>query len=795
MKSSNTLCRKITFILPILFLLYSNQLKSQTPVSIAGNGTCIYSGDGGPANTAGVRYPKAVFVNTNGDVYIAGDYRVRKIDAATGIITTVAGNGTFDYTGDGGPATAASMKSPMGVCLDKNNNIYISDLITSTIRKVDAITGIITTIAGNGTSGYAGDGGLAIHATLDNPAGITIDNDGNLYIADRGASSQRIRKIDATTGIITTVAGNGSNTSGGDGGLATAAGVYDATSVCTDQHGNLYIAQESEARIRKVDAATGIITTVVGTGNYAHSGDGGPATNAAIWGPSAVTVDASGNIYLTEYAEGRVRKVDANTGIITTIVGPGKIIFPTTLVVDANGYLYMNSQINCRVFKVCPINGVTPTISIKASATTTCPAASVLFTATPTNGGTNPVYQWKKNGVNIGSNTPTYSATGINNGDIFTCELTSNANCAVTNTATSNPITITVLSSVTPTITISADKTAICEGEAVTFTAAFTNGGTSPQVQWKINGVNVGTNSVTYTSNTLHDKDLITCELTSNDLCTTTPTTTSNVVAMNVTIEVIPEVTIATNTLATCEGATVTFTATNQSNSPNPTYQWQVNGTNTGTNSTSFTTAPLTTTSTVQCIMTTPHCTAGTTKDYSDLITITVDPIPVITFNPQEFEIEAGQQARLNAHIAGTTSFYEWTPANALQNPSSLTPLTTPLSRTTTYQLKAFNGSCQATKEITVKVIKHLFMPNSFTPNGDGTNDLFRIPPGTTITLKEFSVFDRWGNSIFTTSDPDTGWNGRYKSKLAPSGTYAYIITGKGPKGDVTIKGTVILLR
>ncbi|HYH14402.1 MAG TPA: gliding motility-associated C-terminal domain-containing protein, partial [Flavisolibacter sp.] len=437
------------------------------------------------------------------------------------------------------------------------------------------------------------------------------------------------------------------------------------------------------------------------------------------------------------------------------------------------------------------------TITIVASANNICNNSPITFTATTSNAGTAPMYQWKRNGINIGANSPTYTtnSSALTNGDIIECTVTSNTVCATT-IANSNRIAMAITPTATPVLLITSSANNICFGQSVTFTATPTNGGTNPVFQWKLNGSNVGTNSDSYTAATLENNDVITCELTSNALCLSTPKANSNAIIMTVKKEVTPEVTINADALSVCAGATVNFTATNKSNSPNPSYHWLVNGITAGTNSTSFTSESLSSTITVQCIMTTPHCTTGSTKDYSNPITILVNPLPVITFNTQTFEIQAGHQATLNAQVAGDMASFKWTPTNALINSTTLTPLTKPLYNTTTYQLEVTStAGCKAYKDITIRVIKQLYMPSSFTPNGDGFNDIFRIPLGTTLTLKNFSVFDRWGNRIFTTTNQDTGWNGNFKSKPAPSGIYAYSITGTTPKGEINVKGTVMLLR
>jgi trimeric autotransporter adhesin len=284
--------------------------------TVAGNGNNSYSGDGGAATSAQI-VPTGVALDASGNIYIADQYnlRVRKVTASTGIITTVAGNGSFGYSGEGGAATSAQI-SPTAVAVDASGNIYIADGVENIILKVSASTGIINIFAGNGTQGFNGDGIAATSAQLSSPAGLTADASGNIFILDAG--NYRIRKVTVSTGIITTVAGDGSYGYSGDGGAATLAGLYNPSGVALDASGNIYISETQ--RIRKVTASTGIITTVAGNGSFGFSGDGGPAISAQM-SNYGVAIDASGNIYII--GNYRVRKVTASTGTIATVAGHG----------------------------------------------------------------------------------------------------------------------------------------------------------------------------------------------------------------------------------------------------------------------------------------------------------------------------------------------------------------------------------------------------------------------------------------------------------------------------------------
>ncbi len=331
------------------------KVSNGTISTAAGNGNDVFAGDGGPATSASIRHPFGVAVDSTGNLYI-GDYgsnRIRKVSG--GNITTVAGNGNFGFSGDGGPATSASLESPYGVAVDTAGNLFIADA-DARLRRV-AAGGVISTVAGNGTAGFSGDGGLAINATLSNPSAVAVG--GGLYIADTG--NGRIRSVSA--GNIATVAGNGALPSAlGDGGLATKASLNDPLGVAVDSAGNLYIADAANNRIRKVTGGT--ISTVAGNGNYDFTGDGGPAVSAALATPTSVAVDSSGNLYIADSNNNRIRKVSG--GIITTVVGSGTagssgdggpatsatLNNPTSVAVDPAGNLYIADHGNNRVRKV-----------------------------------------------------------------------------------------------------------------------------------------------------------------------------------------------------------------------------------------------------------------------------------------------------------------------------------------------------------------------------------------------------------------------------------------------------------
>jgi len=952
---------------------------------------------------------------------------VRKVDAA-GIISTVAGNGTKGYSGDGGPATLAQLNNPFDLAIDPAGNIYIAEKYNKVIRKVNT-AGIITTFAGNGTSGYSGDGGPATVAQFTSPDGVAVDNTGNVFIAD--GQNAVIRKVNSA-GIISTIAGKGTYGYSGDGGQATSAqfAVNSPNDITIDNAGNIYAADYENHVIRKIDTS-GIISTVAGMGKQAgYSGDGGPATSAKLWFPTAISVDSCNNLYITDSYNNRIRKVSSPLAATVNVQPVNATICNNTstrfniqasnttsyqwMVNAGSGWVNvsndgtytgantntlqisratssMNSyEYRCLVSNACGPNysaiatlsvtsSVPPTVTISASSSNICIGNTVSFSATTANAGTNSTYQWKKNSLNVGTNSATYVDNLINNGDIITCSLTSGNSCLNSITATSNAIVITVNPLVSPSITISSSSNNICTGTVITFTAAISNAGNNPGYQWKKNGSVIGSNSSTYTSNTLLNGDVITCTLTANGTCIQPLSITSNSITITINQDITPEVTVAATADTICAGTSVTFTATNKSGNPNPIYQWIVDGKNVGTNSTIYTTSALTNGSVVECMMTVAQC-VGTTKDYSDPIKITVNPIldpsitisssstdickgadvafnasvsqagttpnyqwkingnnagqnsksfttsnlnngdivtciltvdpfikcfkninassnaitvnvttpvkatvnitasandicstkpitftastqniggsptytwqlnsnkvgtnnptythnspmnsdkiklivtsviqgcstistdtsniitlsikqtPGITLSPADTVVTIGTQVQLRATLAGNIASYSWSPVNTLTSSQTLSPLTLPIQTATIYKLDVVSAEgCRASKEATIKVITDLYMPNTFTPNEDGKNDVFRIPPAVSLKLKEFTVYNRWGIKVFTTTDVQKGWNGKYKGKLSDMGVYVYFVRGSNYQGkDVFLKGTVLLLR
>ena len=334
-------------------------------------------GDGGPALQARLIAPEGVLLAPNGDLFISerAGYRVRRVNSRTGVITTIAGTGERGYSGDGGPAASAQFGQVAGMALDRDGNLYIADLWNSRIRRVDARTGIVTTVVGTGTAGYSGDGGPALQAAITAAFSMTFDQAGNLFFTD--TENHVVRRVEANTGIITTVAGTGRWGYAGDGGPAREASLARPHCVVLTAERDLYICDSFNHRIRRVDGATGRISTIAGTGYFGSAGDQGPATSAAITWVGSMTFDSTGSLLFSDIATHRIRRIDRLTGVIQTIAGNGMARFagdgaaalegsfelPAGLAWDRSGNLLVADMWNGRVRRIDASTGTLSTVA------------------------------------------------------------------------------------------------------------------------------------------------------------------------------------------------------------------------------------------------------------------------------------------------------------------------------------------------------------------------------------------------------------------------------------------------
>lgn len=329
--------------------------------SIAGTGEQGYTGDGGLAVAAQLSEPFMCALDAQGSLYIAEatNHCIRRVDTRTGVITTVAGTGELGYSGDGGPATQATFNQPYAFEIDTNGDLYIVDRLNAVIRKVEAATGLISTVVGTGEPGTSPDHGLATQSALNEPNDCFLDNQGGLLIAD--IQDQRVRRFDLRSGLLTTFAGNGEKARIGDGLLAIEASILGARAVCMDRLGNTYICEREGNGLRKVDVH-GIMSTFAGTGERGYSGDGGPALSASWGAPKALRCDAQNNIVVVDTENHAIRRIDGTTGLVTTLAGgqhgsdgdggpaiEAGLDRPHGCAIDAQGNLFIADSNNHRV--------------------------------------------------------------------------------------------------------------------------------------------------------------------------------------------------------------------------------------------------------------------------------------------------------------------------------------------------------------------------------------------------------------------------------------------------------------
>lgn len=867
-------------------------------------GVAGYSGDGSPATSAKLSRPTSIAIDKNNNIYFADQSNfIRKIDPA-GIITTVSGpHSTTCVDMTGRHLSNATFKAISAMVFDKDDNLYISDFGCSVVYKVNT-AGILTRIAGNFVESYAGDGGLATSAYLAYPCKVAVDNAGNVYIPD--AQNHRVRKV-TPTGIITTIAGTGVMGYSGDGSSATAAKLSFPGGVVIDKAGNLYIGEER--LIRKIDPS-GIITTFAGNGIYGYSGDGGLAINATIVATQGrISIDTNDDIYFCDERFSVIRKISnclsstyTQQAINDTLCTSGVATFSVTvnnatslqweenngagwmtlsdnatysgtkttgLTVNANS-TFNNAQYRCvatntcgdiysQAVKLIVTSPQTPQVSINATATNICAGTTVIFTATPVNGGGAPSYQWKKNGNNIGTNSNTFAANNFVNGDVISCVLTSNNNCLSSTTAASNNITLTVNPLLVPSLTINSSSTSICAGTNVTFTATPVNGGTAPNFQWKKNGLNVGSNQTTYSDNTLSQSDVITCILTSNESCKSNATATSNNLSINITPLITPTITVTASATAICPGTKVTFTATITNGGASPVYRWYKNANYVGTNTAIYEDSTLNNGDKVRCTLTSnANCLSNPTVE-SNAFVMTVFQQPVVTLdqtptlcdngtrqidagNFTSYLWQDGSTARSftvdqlgpyhvqvtdknGCRAADTTYITTILPAPSKFLPSdtavcgydklTIRPLSNfrsylwdnnansssiTISQPKTYWLTVTDqDGCVGTDSILVnpkQCLIGIYVPNAFTPNGDHLNDEIYPIIGGDVVAYEFSIFNRWGTRVFTSKEIGKGWDGRLNSYPQDPSTFTWKCTYQ-LAGDKpkVASGTIVLIR
>lgn len=456
-----------------------------------------------------------------------------------------------------------------------------------------------------------------------------------------------------------------------------------------------------------------------------------------------------------------------------------------------------DTVITSNVIIIDVINDIQANVAITADKHEVCAGEEVSFTANAQHGSLHPTYTWVVDGITYNVNNTTFKTTLSTNASV-TClmQLTTPA-CPDIIKQVSNEIDVIAHQIKSPEITIAASADTICQGETVTF-AANSNAGSNASYVWKVNGTAVPGSGAIFSSSSLQDNDVVSCNLMLLPAarCFTSRGAVSNDVLVHVKNIPAPALQVQAINAIGCKGEKLAFAA-HPSNAGSITqYQWKVNGNTVSSSTSSFTSSLLEDGDKVSCVIQIQNSSCpATTAIASNVVTVQVKPAPLISFSPTEITIAVGKQVTLSPKVAGNPVSYTWTPAQLVNDPSGTSPTTLPLTVDKELWLAVTDANgCKATASIWVKVLHPLYMPNAFTPNGDGKNDVFRIPPRALLNLQEFSIFNSWGEVVFSTSDRAAGWNGTYKGEKQ-HGLFVYIIKGMDDKGPVLIKGTVVVIR
>ncbi len=801
----------VNFLFVIGFLIGSIPDKScaQIITTIAGTGVGAYSGDGGPATMAGCT-PFDLRTDPTGNLFFTDrlNQRVRKVSPA-GIITTFAGTGTPGFSGDGGPATNATMQVLNGMCFDLSWNMYIADGPNSRVRKVNG-AGIISTFAGSALAGFGGDGGPAVAAKMYDEYGVAQDYSGNIYIAD--SYNNRIRKVDLA-GIITTIAGTGMAGFSGDGGPATDAELSWPTGMVFDHMGNLYITDDENNRIRKINTA-GIITTIAGSGvtgttpggfTGSYTGDGGPATIATLNTPVYLTIDDCGNIYFPDYGNNCVRKI-SSAGIITTIAGTGApgfggdggpataalIYRPTGIAIDNAGNILFADQGNNRVRRV--------TLSISETTTSrdtvVCNGSPVTLFA-PAAGP----FLW--------SNADTTASIITDTGGTYWVR-TMSAGCNI------RTDTVHVFNSALP-VNL-GDDTSICAGQSITLSPSvpagsvltWNTGSTGPSIV-----VNTpGTYWVKVMNGSCISRDTIQVAVKplpsvnlgpDQSLCAGNPDTlkpsgtfaaasylwsngsTGNAIyplssgkywlciteggctgSDTIMVTFVPDPIITLPEKFLCPGQTLTI------GSPEPhgaTYLWSTGSTDSS--------IKIATAGTYSLTVTINGC-----KKTSTEVVLNGSNTGNVSLGP-DTTVCTGDSYVLNANNNQAI----W---NTKQQGSTIT-----VENTGIYWVTVPEQCGTASDTINVTFLPcDLFFPSGFTPNGDGLNDIARAVGSLGfITGFSLSIYNRWGQRVFFTQDKTAGWDGTFNGIKQDVGVYFYMLNYTLGGNKRLLKGDLSLIR
>ena len=710
-----------------------------------------------------VEYKRITWLNGNTSVSV-----VNQTPGSTSGVTVAGGNGEG--------SAANQLHDAAGLFVDDAGNIYVVDVDNSRVQKwAPGATSGVTVAGGNGTGNAANQ--------LNYPIGLAVAAAGNLFIAD--ASNNRIQEwAPGATSGITVAGGNGTGNAANQ--------LADPTRVVVDKNGDLYIGDSNNNRVQKwTPGATSGITVAGGNG-------AGSAANQ-LYGVYGLALDNEGDLFVSDNGNNRVQEwLPGSTSGITVVGGtgfgnaPNQLGGPAGLFIDKDDNLYVGDYYNERVMRYAP--GESSGILV-AGGNGQGNAANQFYEPECTfvddkgnlyvsDAFNSRVQKWAVSSIDH-SYTPLTAGT-------FTAVIEMDNGCVVTSNALFvNPI-------IMPSIIISTPNNQINACSPISFAAVISNGGSQPSFQWQVNGQNTGTNEASFTSDQIADGDQVSCILTSNAICATTAPVTSNVLKIAVSNGTAPRVSINTASAIGCSGTAIRFNAELTPGSVANSYQWKVNGNIAGTNSADFTDLLPENGDTITCIVDIKN---GCSLNISNYIVITVYPVPKIEVG-QIYYASSGQGVLLNPIISGDIQSFHWTPGNSLSDSTIRNPVANP-THNTDYLLKIISvDGCEAQGKVSVKVSSALKIPNAFSPNNDGVNDIFNIVGGTNGSrIDQFTIFNRWGQAVFTAQNktPNNnsgGWDGYFQGKAAPEGAYVYFIQLSLPDGTKEIhKGTLILIR
>ncbi len=735
----------------------------------------------------GFNLPNGVIINTDGNLYVANTTAnlINKV-TPSGVVTVFAGSGSQTFAN--GTGTAASFYYPYGISCDLSGNLYVADSFNNRIRKITSAA-VVTTYAGNGSATWAD--GPAANASFNIPNCTSVDISGTLYVSD--PSNYRIRKI-TTAGQVSTFAGTG--IAGSTNGTAASATFGATGGVAVDGIGNIYVADLGNSLIRKIDPA-GIVTTLAGSGVVGAVNGVGKA--ASFNHPNDVQVYNTGSVYVTDYGNNLIRQIIVTGYTIDKALPPGLSFDPTTgIITGTPTAVWPPTDYTVTAYNIGGSSSTIVNIEVEPGLMFPAIAAKTICTADFDPGATN---RGIASIIYTSSNTAV--ATIVNNKIHVVGPGTSVITAS--DGFSSQQQTLTVLVPVYPTINISADRTSICTGMPVTFSAATTNGGSNPFYQWQVNGNNAGTNSATFTNSALTSTDVVQCTVTNNDICPVS-TTSNQITGIVVNPYLTPAISIQSSANGSiCPGTAVTFTATPANGGTSPFYQWQVNGANTGTNSPTYTSSSFSNGDIVSCTLTANGGCFAPTMATSNSATVSViapaNPGPSVTISPSANNVYVGTYITFTATAANTgpIASYQWKVNNVDQNINSSTFTTNTLSNgdIVTCTLTLSTGCVVSVTSlpftITLLPLPPVSIPNTFTPNGDGINDIWDISTLIYYPNCLVNVYNRYGALVYQSKGYSKAWDGTYKGNLLPVGTYYYLID-LGTKTE-KLSGAVSIVR